>query len=558
MQLVVHSPLGARINRAWGLALRKRFCRSFDFELQAAADDDGIVLSLGPQHSFPIDALFKMLNTRNGRVSAEAGPAGRADVPHPLALERDAGAGRAAAARGQARAAAAAADPGRRFAGLRVSRRRSAAWRIITAISRSPIIRWCEQTVLDCLHEAMDLDRWLELLGQIERGEIELVARDTREPSPFSHKLLNANPYAFLDDAPLEERRARAVATRRTLSIESVQDLGRLDADAIARSAAMPGPWSATPTSCTMHCCLSALCLPPMLRLGGLGSTSFWPPDALLTCDHLPSSGSRPSACRWPAPPGQVRRIEPDIVLPESLQREWEVAEARVALVRGRLQISGPMTASIIAEDLNLETSAVEAALVALEGEGLAMRGHFTPRDPASNGNTAPETEWCERRLLARIHRLTLEGLRRRIQPVEVHDYLRFLVRYQRLVPDLRWRGQAGVREALVQLQGYEAAAASWERSLLPSRVRQYDAAWLDQLSMLGELTWGRLRPPRKTEEDGPSIAQITRSCPDRSLFPQGPRLAAVHGAAYVGVVGAQQCPACVGNAAAARSTVPS
>lgn len=517
MQLVVHSPLGARINRAWGLALRKRFCRSFDFELQASADDDGIVLSLGPQHSFPIDALFKMLNTGNGEYLLKqallAAPMfltrWRWNATRALAILRQQGGKKVPPPLQRMRAEDLLASVFPQTVGCLENHHGD------IEIPDHPLV---EQTVLDCLHEAMDLDRWLELLGQIERGEIELVARDTREPSPFSHKLLNANPYAFLDDAPLEERRARAVATRRSLSIESVQDLGRLDPDAIRQVRA--DAWPVVRDADELHDTLMSLGALPALD-GAPWKQWF---DELVaagraaTCNStwwIPAERIPLARAVWPS-----AMIEPEIKLPESLNQSWESADARVALIRGRLQVSGPIAAAHLAEDLGLETDAVEAALVALEGEGVAMRGQFTPRDPASNGDVA-ESEWCERRLLARIHRLTLDGLRRRIQPVDVPDYLRFLVRYQRLTPELRWRGVEGVREAIAQLQGYEAAAAVWERSLLPSRVRQYDSAWLDQLSMLGELTWGRLRPPKKTEEDGPSIAQITRSCPIALCFRQ-------------------------------------
>jgi ATP-dependent Lhr-like helicase len=549
MQLVVHSPLGARINRAWGLALRKRFCRSFDFELQAAADDDGIVLSLGPQHSFPIDALFKMLNTGNGEYLLKqallAAPMfltrWRWNATRALAVLRQQGGKRVPPPLQRMRAEDLLASVFPQTVGCLENHHGD------IEIPDHPLV---EQTVLDCLHEAMDLDRWLALLGQIERGEIELVARDTREPSPFSHKLLNANPYAFLDDAPLEERRARAVATRRTLSIESVQDLGRLDADAIRQVRA--DAWPVVRDADELHDALMSLGALPaadgaawqpwfeeLVRAGRAARCSPHAPREEMRAGLSPNPEPRPGPRGFPHAERDdywiaaerlplVRAlwpdatIEPEITLPESLRREWESADARVALVRGRLQVSGPITAATMAAELNLEVGAVDAALVALEGEGVAMRGHFTPPEPATNGNGAAlEIEWCERRLLARIHRLTLDGLRRRIEPVEVPDYLRFLVRHQRLVPDLKWRGQAGVREAVAQLQGYEAAAAAWERSLLPSRVRQYDPAWLDQLSMLGELTWGRLRPPRKSEEDGPSTAQITRACPIALCFRQ-------------------------------------
>jgi ATP-dependent Lhr-like helicase len=205
---------------------------------------------------------------------------------------------------------------------------------------------------------------------------------------------------------------------------------------------------------------------------------------------------------------------DPQLQLPQSIRRDWEPSEARVALVRGRLQASGPVTAGLLSLDLGVDVAAVEAALLALEGEGTAMRGQFTPRTASqSEPASPPEVEWCDRRLLARIHRQTLDGLRRRIQPVEREDFVRFLMRYQRVLPDLRLRGSAGVWEVIDHLQGFEAAAGAWESGLLPSRVRQYAPEQLDELSVRGELVWGRLRTPRKSD-DSPSASGITRAAP--------------------------------------------
>lgn len=509
MQLVIHAPLGGRINRAWGLALRKRFCRSFDFELQAAADDDGIVLSLGPQHSFPLDALFKMLSPQNGEYlltqALLAAPVfktrWRWNVTRALAVMRSRNGKKVPPQLQRMRADDLLASVFPQTVGCLENHHGD------IEIPDHPLVA---QTVYDCLHEAMDIDRWLDMLGRCSRGEIELIPRDTREPSPFSHKLLNSNPYTFLDDAPLEERRARAVAVRRTLSIESARDLGQLDADAIAqvRSEA----WPLVRDADELHDALLTMGALPAAE--GVPWQKFF--AQLLTARRATTLRSTESPTLWVAAERlsmamaafPQATVEPPLDLPAALIKEWQPSDARVAILRGRLQCSGPTTAAAIASDLGMDVSAVEAALVALEGEGNAMRGRFTP----SNADTV--VEWCERRLLARIHRQTLDGLRRKIQPVSTTDYLRFLVRHQRVLPDLRWRGQAGVGEALRQLQGYEAAAGAWEQALLPARVRQYDPASLDQLSMTGELVWGRLRPPRKDDEDGPSAAGITRAAP--------------------------------------------
>ncbi len=275
MQLVIHAPLGARVNRAWGLALRKRFCRSFDFELQAAADDNGIVLSLGPQHSFAIDSLFKMLNAQNGRdlliQALLAAPMfqvrWRWNATRALAILRRQGGKQVP-------------PPLQR---MRADDLLTAVFPATTAclenvvgdieVPDHPLVR---QTVYDCLHEAMDVDRWLALLADVQAGRVEFVARDTREPSPFCYELLNANPYAFLDDAPLEERRARAVATRRTLSPEDVAELASLDPAAIAQ--VRQEAWPTVRDADELHDALLSWARRrrPSVWIGGRGSMSSW------------------------------------------------------------------------------------------------------------------------------------------------------------------------------------------------------------------------------------------------------------------------------------------
>lgn len=521
MQLVIHAPFSARINRAWGLAMRKRFCRSFDFELQASADDNGIVLSLGPQHSFPIEQMFRMLNRGNARSLLEQALLAvpmftvrwRWNVTRALAVLRQRGGKKVP-------------PPLQRF---RADDLLAAVFPAQTAclenvvgdipIPDHPLVA---QTVFDCLHEAMDFDRWLALLGDIESGRVELIARDTREPSPFSYELLNANPYAFLDDAPLEERRARAVATRRSLSVESLGDLGRLDLEAIALVRA--DAWPTVRDAEELHDCL--------LLLGALPARDG--ADWQAWFDELIRAGratrlKRPeaedlwiAAERW----SLVRAAYPDancappLELPPELLAEHEASEAIQILVRGRLEASGPITAARLAEILGLRLTAVEAALEAIEATGSAMRGRYS--DPAG------EIEWCDRRLLARIHRLTLDGARRRVEPAEPADFWRFLLSYHHLMPKERLEGRAAVREAISQLQGFEAPAGAWERDLLPGRVAEYDSAWLDELSLAGEVAWGRLQPPgergTQSEECGtegptsasrsPTSAALTRVVP--------------------------------------------
>ena len=550
MQLVIHSPLGARINRAWGLALRKRFCRSFDFELQASADDDGIVLSLSPQHSFPVESLFKMIGPHNARDLLEQALLAmpmfqvrwRWNVTRALAVMRMRSGKKVPPylQRFQADDLLASCFPEQ--VGCLENHHGA------VAIPDHPLVR---QTMHDCLHEATDVDGWCALLERVSTGEVQLIARETREPSPFSHELLNANPYAFLDPAPLEERRTRAVSARRTLSVAEMQDMGRLDPAAIGhvRSEA----WPLVRDAEELHDALMGMVLLPEADAG----------DWAQFFQQLVSDGRAAVAIIGP----QVRawiaaerlplvraifpesRIEPQLQLPAELQCSWERTAALVELVRGQISVLGPVHTAGLAKRLQLEVGKTGAALEALEADGTLLRGSFvgapsavTERDSSDVGGV----EWCDRRLLARIHRLTLDGLRRQIQPVEIADYLRFLVRHQGLLRDGNWGGAVAVREALAGLVGFEMPAGAWERYVLPARVEDYESTWLDSLFQAGEFVWGRLRPPSRKADGGPSMAQLTRSVPLALLpraelaqllfaaFPDGPpRLRANASVAY-------------------------
>jgi ATP-dependent Lhr-like helicase len=486
MQLVVHAPFGTHINRAWGLAMRKRFCRSFNFELQASADDNGVVLSLGAQHSFPLEDMYKLVPSRVARDVLEQaflavpffGTRWRWNVTRALQLRR--------------------AQKGRRvpphLQRMRAEDLLSAVFPAQTAcqenvvgdieIPDQPIVR---QTMDDCLHEASDLDGLLAVLRDIESGAIEVVGLDTREPSPFAHQLLNAYPYAFLDDAPLEERRARAVATRRSLSIEALRDLSRLDPDAIAQVRAEA--WPLVRDADELHDVL--------LSQGALPEAdgSSWK-DYF---QQLQSAGRAGlveigvgltlwvATERWPL----VRTIWPDaraypeLSVPPGIRQDWSREEAVAHLVRGRIECIGPTTIAPLAQALGLDPSDVEGALLALENQGAVLRGRFTGE---------AELEWCDRRLLARIHRLTMEGLRRQIAPVPPEQFIRFLVRHQHLHLQTRLRGQAGLLALIEQLQGFEAPAGHWEKYLLPGRLEAYQTGWLDGLTFFGQAAWGRLR----------------------------------------------------------------
>jgi ATP-dependent Lhr-like helicase len=523
MQLVIHAPLGARINRAWGLALRKRFCRSFDFELQASADDNGIVLSLGPQHSFPLEQMFRMLNSQNGESllvqALLAVPMfkirWRWNITRALAVLRQ--------------------DKGKKvpphLQRFRADDLLSSVFPMASAclenvvgdieIPDHPLVK---QTVYDCLHEAMDLDRWLHLLSEIEKGEVELVGRDTREPSPFSHQLLNANPYAFLDPAPLEERRARAVFTRRSLGPDTTGDLSWLDPQAIALVAA--DAWPVVRDADEL--CDALLNLVALPAEEGSEWKSWF--RELKTAGRATELHLANGPVLWVAAetlslvraayPGAT--CKPALSLPASLEKEYTAAQAWVALVRGRMEHCGPVTANQVATTLGLAVAEVQSALEALEGEGAVLRGKFqnemgSPGIAIPGSVTEPterEIEWCDRRLLARIHRLTLDGARRQIQPATTTEFWRFLAAWQHVAPGTQLDQRPGLLEAVSQLQGNEIAACAWERDVLPARVTDYDPGWLDELSLSGEIAWGRLQPPRRTEEDGPSGSGLTRVAP--------------------------------------------
>jgi ATP-dependent Lhr-like helicase len=510
MHLVIHAPFGSRINRAWGLALRKRFCRTFDFELQASADDNGIVLSFGTQHSFPLEQMFRLVPSRLAHdVLVQAflaapffGTRWRWNITRALQLRRVRNGQRV--------------QP--HLQRMRAEDLLTSVFPAQTAcqenvvgdipIPNQPIVR---QTVDDCLHDVCDFDGCLDVLRQIEAGAIATIGLDSREPSPFAHQLLNANPYAFLDDAPLEERRARAVTLRRSLSSDALRDLGRLDPEAIAqvRSEA----WPVVRDADELHdVLLSSGALPH-------AEATIW----TTFFDQLRSTGratlvERPNAAdlwvateRWP----MIRsiwpdaRVQPDVLVPRGVRTAWPRAEAIAQLVRGRMECVGPTTVDRIGVELGLTSTDVEVALLTLETFGQVLRGRYTGEC---------ELEWCDRRLLARIHRLTLDGLRRQIAPVPVEQFMRFFVRYQHLQPVTRHRGQKGLLAVIEQLQGFEAPAGHWEKHILPARLESYDPSWLDTLTFMGLAGWGRLRPAisyqQAGEANGQPLKALTRSTP--------------------------------------------
>ena len=528
MQLVLHSPLGSRLNRAWGLALRKRFCRSFNFELQAAAIEDAIVLSLGPTHSFPLDSVFKYLHSASVRdVLVQA----LLDAPMFNVRWRH----------NANRSLAVLRRYGDRKVPPQLQRMRAddllalvfpdqqACLENIAGDREVPDHPLVNQTVRDCLEEVMDIDGLVTLLKEMEAGEIELVARDLREPSPLAQEILNARPYAFLDDAPLEERRTRAVQSRRWLDPETAAELATLDPLAIAQVKAEAWPTAGQPDELHEALLLLGLLTEEEGRAGNLPGEGMEASTPAGWASLLPSledsdratvmevkadgdeavgdhaagdnvvgdNGERPLRRYWVAAEWlpALKALYPHMALlsplapPESLAgKEWTPASAAVELLRARLEACGPVRATELADVLSLPLPAVDAALLALESEGFVFRGRFSPG--------CAEEEWCERGLLSRIHRYTLNTLRREIEPVSIADFMRFLFTWHRVAPGEKMDGVDGLAALLDLLEGFEAPASAWEPELLAARMESYDKGWLDRLCGTGRVVWARLSAP--------------------------------------------------------------
>ncbi|MBQ4856086.1 DEAD/DEAH box helicase [Rhodanobacter sp. B2A1Ga4] len=485
-QLVIHTPWGSRINRAWGLALRKRFCRQFNFELQAAATEDAIVLSLSTSHSFPLEEVAHYLHSNSAEhvlvqalLDAPLFPARwRWNAVTALALPRFTGGKKTPPPlqRMKSEDLLAAVFPDQ-----------VACLENIVGEREVPDHPLVNQTMHDCLREAMDVDGLLAILRQLEGGEIAIVARDLTAPSPLAAEVLNAAPYAFLDDAPLEERRTQAVQTRRWNDADSADDLGRLDPDAIA--AVREEAWPQVRDADEMH---EALTLLGFVTAAEVDANSGWRErlqalskaqratrlgDVWITAEQLPLWQSlHPTAAMHP----------PTAAPAEYTAQAWSREDAVLELVRHRLGGLGPVTVNALATSLVVGTDEVEQALLRLQSEGYVMQGRFT--------GDASDTEWCERHLLARIHRYTIGRLRREIEPVSRRALMRFLFDWQHVSAATRLNGPDALVATLAQLEGYEAAAGAWEAEILPARVEDYAISWLDELCRAGRIVWSRLR----------------------------------------------------------------
>jgi ATP-dependent Lhr-like helicase len=510
MQLVIHAPFGGRINKAWGLALRKRFCRSFDFELQAAATDNGLNISLSDQNSFPLADVFHFLYSASVEPLLE-----QAVLTSPIFTTR----WRWVAGRSLALL---------RFMGGKkvpppIQRMRSddllaavfpqalACQENISGDIEIPDHPLARETMKDSLTEAMDIEGLKIVLEDIAAGRIRCVAVETPVPSQFSHEILNANPYAYLDDAPLEERRARAVEMRRMLPEAVLSEIGRLDPAAIAE--VREEAWPDVRDADELHDVLQELVA--VAEESGAGSVAIRPVSVWSDYfDQLNASGRATRArlsgkTYWLAAEKAktFAAIFPGATFDSQFgdieKQQPSHDDALFACITGWLAHLGPVTAAGLGDFLGIAVADVDKTFLRLEASGSVLRGQFTD---LSSG----ELEWCDRRLLARIHRLTLGSLRKQIQPVNAAQFVRWLLRWQHLTPETRLLGERGTLEALQQLQGFEAPANAWEQQILARRIANYDPKVLDHLCLTGAVGWGRVSPhPATLSEEGGAIRRV-------------------------------------------------
>jgi len=560
MQLVIHAPFGGRINKAWGLSLRKRFCRGFNFELQAAATDNGLNIALAEQHSFPLGDVFHFL---------------QADTVQPI-LEQAALDSPIFATRWRW-------DANRALALLRfqngkkvppqIQRMRSddllasvfpdaaACFENIEGERQIPDHPLVGEVMKDVLTEAMDVEGLKSLLRGMASGEIRVLAVETPVPSQFSHEILNANPYAYLDDAPLEERRARAVNMRRVLPESVLEEVGGLDAGAIAqvREEAWPDVRDADELHDVLH---TLVALPEELGAGGEGRAALDRTDECVRPHVSFAQGRWPDYFERLVDEGRVGRVSADgrrywvaaergrsfatlfpaAVFEQSLADVETSQSSRddvlLTLVTGWMSHLGPATASQLGEIIGLPASDIEKALLRMEASGTVLRGSFSgaaarasrprphedprPHEHSGSHEEPHETEWCERRLLARIHRLTVGMLRKQIEPVTAAAFMRWLLRWQHVAPGTQVAGERGTLEVVQQLQGFEIPANAWERQVLARRIADYDPQWLDQLCLTGAVGWGRLSPhPATVDAGGPANGSSEGAAPrQRRVIP--------------------------------------
>jgi ATP-dependent helicase Lhr and Lhr-like helicase len=578
MQLVIHAPFGGRINKAWGLSLRKRFCRGFNFELQAAATDDGLNIALAEQHSFPLGDVFHFLQADSLQPILEQaaldspifGTRWRWDANRALALLRF--------------------QNGKKVP-PQIQRMRSddllasvfpeaaACFENIEGDRKIPDHPLVNEVMKDVLSEAMDLEGLKRVLRGMASGAIRVLAVDTPVPSQFSHEILNANPYAYLDDAPLEERRARAVEMRRMLPESVLEEVGKLDPGAIAqvRDEAWPDVRDADELHDVLHTLValpeSVWGHPPSAVQLREGRQNLYELSAIASATqnssallNRPADGGPYIDAAWDGYFERLRNEGRASTAVVDGRRYWVAAEkarsftalfpaavfdqkladvesgdvsrddALLALVTGWMSHIGPASASQLGELLGLSAPDVEKGLLRMEAAGTVLRGKFTsssgahaPQNVLELGSTGQamaavptqgEMEWCERRLLARIHRLTVGMLRKQIEPVTAAQFMRWLMRWQHVAPGSQVSGERGVLEVVQQLQGFEIPANAWERQILARRVADYDPKWLDQLCLTGAVGWGRLSPHPATLDSAVIPSDGTKPARQRRVIP--------------------------------------
>lgn len=494
MHVVIHSPYGSRINRGWGLALRKKFCRTFNFELQAAANEDSIVISLGSVHSFPLDEVFRYLQTSTLRETLVQALLDapmfevrwRWNATRSLAIQRNRSGKRVPPQfqRMDAEDLIAQVFPDQIACQENLTGKRD--------VPQHPLV---DQTIDDCLTEAMDIGELTQLIAQVENSELNLVAKDLREPSPFAQEIINARPYAFLDDAPFEERRTNAIRNRSWADPAETGNYSELEKEAIQR--VRDEAWPLVTNAEELHDALLSLAYITHSEFTENGFTRK--AELLQEMGRLCQLGPE-AANLWVAAERipQFRALFGDrccaMPIPDFLEREeWTEEDALREIVRARLEGLGPVTSDFLAGEMGIEARRVDAALIALEVEGFVFQGNFS--------GDASVVEWCERRLLQRIHRYTIDTHRKRIKPVSLQVYTQFLFDLHSMrgiteteaspsTADLD--GQTRLQASTQMLDGLSAPAAAWESDLYPQRVNGYDPAWLDQLCISGRLVWGR------------------------------------------------------------------
>ena len=497
MHFVIHAPFGSRLNRAWGLALRKRFCRRFNFELQAAATEDNVILSLGPTHSFPLEEVKSYLNAKTVKdLLIQAlldapmfATRWRWNASIALAVQRVRNGKRVPAQfqRTNAEDLIAVVFPDQLACFENLSGDRE--------VPDHPLVN---QTIHDCLHDTMDIDALEQLLTKLEHNTIEVIAKDVTTPSPLALEILNARPYAFLDDAPAEERRTLNVQQRRHIDPESAADLGRLDPLAIERVRQEAWPDAHNPDE--LHDALYVL---------GFIAPSI-DPISEQAPEWFNTLKQHQRACEITLKNGQtiwtarerlaeilagINYLEQPSLKPLKDDTKISRDEAIRELVRSRLEGLGPVTIEALAKPAALDVNNALTALLALEQEGFAIRGYFTQPE-----NTDLE-EWCERGLLARINRYTLKQLRSDIQAVPAADFMRFLFHWQRLTPNERGEGDVALLATIEQLEGFPISAAAWENHILPARIRAYVPSMLSNLCSSGQVVWLRPNVRRTTKQ---------------------------------------------------------